>query len=89
METMTHRWRAEITTEKRSPFMTHRCLAALDLFLDTMLTGEHVRHDRLIVWKSWVTDTGTDPDTQLGYLVHSVMVEQLPEHELVCGSEPA
>jgi hypothetical protein len=26
---------------------------------------------------------------QLGELVHSVMVEQLPGHELVCGSEPA
>jgi hypothetical protein len=25
----------------------------------------------------------------LGELVHSVTVEQLPEHELVCGSEPA
>jgi hypothetical protein len=25
----------------------------------------------------------------LGELVHSVMVEQLPEHELACGSEPA
>jgi hypothetical protein len=28
-------------------------------------------------------------DAQLGELVHSVMVEQLPEHELICGSEPA
>jgi hypothetical protein len=28
-------------------------------------------------------------DAQLGELIHSVMVEQLPEHELVCGSEPA
>jgi hypothetical protein len=28
-------------------------------------------------------------DAQLGELVHSVVVEQLPENELVCGSEPA
>jgi hypothetical protein len=28
-------------------------------------------------------------DTQLGELAHSVTVEQLPEHELACGSEPA
>jgi hypothetical protein len=28
-------------------------------------------------------------DAQLGELVHSIVVEQLPEHELACGSEPA
>jgi hypothetical protein len=28
-------------------------------------------------------------DTQLGEFVHSVAVEQLLEHELTCGSEPA
>jgi hypothetical protein len=28
-------------------------------------------------------------DAQLGELVHSIVVEQLPEHKLVCGSEPA
>jgi hypothetical protein len=28
-------------------------------------------------------------DAQLGELVHSVTVEQLSEHELTCGSEPA
>jgi hypothetical protein len=28
-------------------------------------------------------------DAQLGEFVHSVAVEQLPEHELTCGSEPA
>jgi hypothetical protein len=28
-------------------------------------------------------------DAQLGELVHSTVVEQLPEHELACGSEPA
>jgi hypothetical protein len=28
-------------------------------------------------------------DAQLGELVHSVVVEQLPEHELTYGSEPA
>jgi hypothetical protein len=28
-------------------------------------------------------------DPQLGELIHSVAVEQLTEHELACGSEPA
>jgi hypothetical protein len=28
-------------------------------------------------------------DAQLGELVHSAVVEQLPEHELACGSKPA
>jgi hypothetical protein len=37
METMTHHRRAKIATKKRSPFKPHRCLADLDLFLDTML----------------------------------------------------
>jgi hypothetical protein len=37
METMTHRWRAEIAAEKQSSFRSHRGLAAPDLFLDTML----------------------------------------------------
>jgi hypothetical protein len=27
-------------------------------------------------------------DTQLGYLVHSIVVEHAPEHEVICGSEP-
>jgi hypothetical protein len=40
METMTHHRRAEIVAEKRSPFRPQRGLAASDLFLDTMLTGE-------------------------------------------------
>jgi hypothetical protein len=53
----------------------------------------------LIVWKPWATYTETDADmspkgktyrdAQLGELVHSVVVEQLSEHELACGSEPA
>jgi hypothetical protein len=46
METMTHRWRAEIAAEERSPFRPHRGLAAPDLFLDTMLTEEYRRHAR-------------------------------------------
>jgi hypothetical protein len=44
METTTHRRRAEIAAEKRSPFMLHRGLAAPKLFLDTMLTGEYESH---------------------------------------------
>jgi hypothetical protein len=51
METTTHRRCAETAAEKRSPFVPHRGLAALDLFLDTMLTEEHGRHARLTVWK--------------------------------------
>jgi hypothetical protein len=62
METMTHRRRAEIAAEEWSPFSSHRDLAVVDLFLDTMLTGEHGKHVRLTVWKPWVTYTGTDPD---------------------------
>jgi hypothetical protein len=31
----------------------------------------------------------TYKDTQVGELVHSIVVEQLPEHELACGSESA
>jgi hypothetical protein len=27
-------------------------------------------------------------DAQLGELVHSVTIEQLPEREVICGSEP-
>jgi hypothetical protein len=49
MEATTHRRRAEKAAEERSLFRPHRGLAALDLFLDTMLTGEHGRHARLNV----------------------------------------
>jgi hypothetical protein len=62
MEITTHHRRAEIAAEERSPFKPHQGLAAPDLFLDTMLTGEYGRHARLTVWKSWVTYTRTDPD---------------------------
>jgi hypothetical protein len=36
-----------------------------------------------------VTRRVTYRDAQLGELVHFVAVEQLPEHKLACGSEPA
>jgi hypothetical protein len=49
MEATTHRRRAEIAVEERSPFRDHRGLAAPDLFLDTMLTEEYERHARLNV----------------------------------------
>jgi hypothetical protein len=62
MKATTHHQRAEIAAEERSPFRPHRGLAALDLFLDTILTGLHGRHVRLNVWKSWATYTGTDRD---------------------------
>jgi hypothetical protein len=47
MEATPYHQRAEIAAEERSPFRTHRGLAAPDLFLDTMLTEEHERHARL------------------------------------------
>jgi hypothetical protein len=62
METTIHRRQAETAAEKQSLFRPHRGLAAPDLFLDTMLTGEQGRHARLIVWKHWVTYMRTDPD---------------------------
>jgi hypothetical protein len=62
METMTHHLRAEIATEKQSPFRPHQCLAAPNLFLDTMLSEEHGRHVRLTIWEPSVTYTGMDPD---------------------------
>jgi hypothetical protein len=49
METTAHRRRAGIAVEKRGPFRPHRGLAALDLFLDTMLTREHGRRYQLTV----------------------------------------
>jgi hypothetical protein len=61
METMTHRQGVEIAAEKQSMFMPHQGLAALNLFLDSMLTGEHGRHARLTVRKLWVTYTRMDP----------------------------
>jgi hypothetical protein len=42
---MTHHRRAKIAAEERSPFRPYRGLAAPYLFLDTMLSGEHGRHD--------------------------------------------
>jgi hypothetical protein len=60
METTTHRRRTEIAAKKWSPFRPYRGFTASDIFLDTMLTGEHGRHARLTVWKSWIVYTGTD-----------------------------
>jgi hypothetical protein len=37
MKTTTDSQQAEIAAEKQSPFRPHRVLAALNLFLDTML----------------------------------------------------
>jgi hypothetical protein len=49
METTTHRREADIAAEEQSPFKPHRGLAALNLFLDTMLTREHGMHAQLTV----------------------------------------
>jgi hypothetical protein len=48
METMTHHRRAEIAAEKHSSFSPYRSLAALDLFLDTMLNR--------ITWEACLID---------------------------------
>jgi hypothetical protein len=45
MEATIHHRGVEIAAEEQSPFMPHRGLTAPDLFLDTMLTGKHGRHD--------------------------------------------
>jgi hypothetical protein len=98
METTTHRLRAEIAAEKRSPFRPHRGLATLDLFLNTMLNQR--------TWEACPIDCTEDlgniygngsqtyhpkgktyRDAQLGQLVHSITVEHMQEHEVVCGSE--
>jgi hypothetical protein len=47
--------------------------------------GQHIREQIYTCHP----DGKTYRDAQLGEFVHSVAVEQLPEHELVCGSEPA
>jgi hypothetical protein len=64
-----------------------------------MLTEEYERHTQLNIWKPWAAYTRMDQtchpngktyrDAQLGEFVHSVAVEQLSKHELVCGSKPA
>jgi hypothetical protein len=86
METMTHHPRAE----KRSPFRLHRGLAAPELFLDTMLTEEHGRHARLTMEALCsIYGNGSRHVTRRVKLTETLMVEQLPEHGLACGSEPA
>jgi hypothetical protein len=62
MKTTTPHRGAEIATEEQSPFRPHRGLAAPNLFLNYILTGQYGSHARLTVWKPWVTYTGTDPD---------------------------
>jgi hypothetical protein len=99
METMTHHQRAKITAEKRSPFRPHRGLAATDLFLNTMLNRRiweacpidctealgNIYRNR---FQTCRPKGKTYRDAQLRELVHSVMVEHAPEHEVVCGSKP-
>jgi hypothetical protein len=48
METAIHHRQAEIATEKRSPFRPHQGLAALNLFLDTMLNRR--------TWEAYLID---------------------------------
>jgi hypothetical protein len=99
METMTHHWRAEIATERQSPFRPHQCLAAPDLFMDTMLDwriGETLPID---CTESLGNKYGsgsqtcrpkgkTYRDAHLRELVHSVAVEHVSEDIVICGSKP-
>jgi hypothetical protein len=47
--------------------------------------GQHIR-ERI---QTCHPNGKTYRDAQLGEFVHSITVEQLPEHEFACGSEPA
>jgi hypothetical protein len=99
MKTMTYRRRAEIAAIKQSPFMPHRGLAASKLFLDTMLDRKTWEACPIDYRKALCNIYGNESqtchlkgktyrDAQLEELVHSVVVEHAPEHEVVCGSKP-
>jgi hypothetical protein len=99
METTTHRQRAEIAAEKRSPFKPHRGLAAPDRFLDTML-DRRIGETCLIDYMESLSNiygsgsqtchlkSKTYSDAQLGEVVQFIAVEHASEHEVVCGSKP-
>jgi hypothetical protein len=99
METMPHRWCAEIAAEKRSPFRPHRGLTALNLFLDTML-DRRIEETRPIGCTESLGNTYRNKsqtghlkgkiyrDAQLEELIHSTAVGHAPKHEVICGSKP-
>jgi hypothetical protein len=97
---MTHHRRAEIAAEKRSSFRPHRRLATPDLFLDTMLDRRTWEACPINCTEGLGNIYGNGSQTchlkiktyryaQLGELVHSVMVEHMPEHKVIYGSKPA
>jgi hypothetical protein len=99
MKTTTHRRWDEIVAEKRSPFKPHRGLAASNIFLDTML-DRRIGETRLIdcteslgnIYRNGSQTCRpkgkTYRDAQLGELVYSIVIEHVPEYEVICGSEP-
>jgi hypothetical protein len=79
--------------------MPHRGLAAPDLFLDTMLVRRTWKACPIDCMEGLGNIYRNGSQTchpkgktyryaQLGELVHSVVVEHAPEHEVSCGSEP-
>jgi hypothetical protein len=86
--------------KKWSPFRPHRGLVAPDLFLDTMLYRRTWVACPIDCTEALDNTYGnrsqtchpkgkTYIDAQLEELVHFIMVEYVPEHEVICGSEPA
>jgi hypothetical protein len=99
MEATTHCQRAEIVAKKRSSFKPHRCLAAPNLFLDTMLnrsTCEACLIDYIEAMSNIYRNGSqtccpkgkTYRDAHLGELVHFVAVEHASEHKVIWGSKP-
>jgi hypothetical protein len=99
METTTHRQRAEIATEKRSPFRPHRGLAVPDLFLDTTLhrrAGETHQIDCTEslgniyrnISQTCCLKGKTYRDAQLGELIHSIAVEHCRSMKSSVGVNP-
>jgi hypothetical protein len=98
-ETKTHRQWAEIAAKKRSPFMPHRGLADLYLFLDTMLNRRTWEACPIDCTEGLSNIYGNGSQTcypkgktyryaQLGELIHSIVVEHTPKHEVIYGSKP-
>jgi hypothetical protein len=89
-----------IAAQKRSPFRPHWGLAAPDIFLDTMLVRRTWEACPIDCTKGlgniygnrsqicWPKDK-TYRYAHLEELVHSVAVENAPEHKVTCESEPA
>jgi hypothetical protein len=100
MKTTTHRQRAEIAAEKRSPFMPHRGLIVPNLFLGIILNRrtwetcpidctEALGNIYGNIYQTCHPKGKTYREAQLREIVHSVTVEHAVEHKVICESEPA